>query len=39
MEKIVDILGALIKDANWGQILGILIQTVQTFLRLIGVGS
>lgn len=36
MEKIVDIIMGLLKDANWGQILGVLIQTVQTFLKMIG---
>lgn len=36
MEKIVDIIMGLLKSANWGQILSVLISTIQTFLKMIG---
>jgi hypothetical protein len=36
MEKIFDIIVGLLKDANWGQILGVLMETINTFLKMIG---
>ena len=39
MEKILDIIMGLLKSANWGQILGVFIQTISTFLKIIGVGQ
>lgn len=39
MEKIADIIVNLLKDANWGQILGVFLQTISTFLKMIGVGQ
>jgi hypothetical protein len=35
-ETIANILYQLGQNANWGQIFGILLQTLQTFLRIIG---
>lgn len=35
-ETIWDIIVNLLKNAHWDQILGVLMQTVQTFLRIIG---
>ena len=39
MEKIVDIIMNLMKDANWIQIFGVLLETIKTFLNMIGYGK
>ena len=36
MEKIFDIIVGLLKGADWSSILSVLMQTVETFLRIIG---
>ncbi len=36
MEKIFDIIVGLLKGANWAEILKVLSQTVETFMRIIG---
>ncbi len=38
-ETILSIIANLLKNANWGAILAVLVQTVQTFLRIIGAAG